>query len=71
MELNVTIGCSACSYISNTTIKLPYDCDTHICPKCCSENSLFIIKVHDDLSIFSPADIQKRLLRMKKIHITR
>lgn len=68
MKLNVTIGCSACSFQRRNTVKLPFDCDSLPCPGCGSENCLSIVAVHDKSSMFSPHDIQKRLQRMREIH---
>lgn len=61
MKLEVTIGCSICSYNGKRIIELPFDCDTLICPKCDSENSLSILTVHDELSMFHSSDIHDKL----------
>lgn len=70
MKLKVTIGCSICSFKNSYKVDLPFECDTMVCPHCRNDNTLSIIMVHDEPSIFSRQDVQKRLERMRELNAT-
>jgi hypothetical protein len=70
MKLNVTISCSICNFKSKNKVELPFDCDTLLCPSCGGENCLSILTVHDELSMFNSQGIQKRLQRMRELHVS-
>lgn len=70
MKLNVTIGCSVCGFQRTNSVELPIDCDTLVCPGCKNDNSMSIITVHDEPSMFNSQDIQKRLQRMRELHVS-
>lgn len=46
MKLNVTLGCSCCSFFEEKDVQLPFNCEDMVCPRC-RENSLSIVLVKD------------------------
>ena len=48
MGLRVKLGCSLCSFVEESEIDLPFDCDKYLCSNCGKANSLSIIELSDN-----------------------
>lgn len=48
MKLGVTLGCSICGFKNERSVKLPFDCDKFLCPKCGESNCLSIVSVTEN-----------------------
>jgi hypothetical protein len=51
MRLEITLGCSICGFKNERSVKLPFDCDKFLCPKCGESCCLSIMSVTENTKV--------------------
>ena len=70
MNINIKLGCSMCNYSDNRSVKMPFNTDAVICPKCREADSMYIVSVNESSKIKDLKNINKtmidQLLKIRK-----